>query len=98
MESGAIGDNSLTSPPDTTFGDTTIHARLNKEVTAFPYGWLAPSNQQGFFLQIDLGSVHKVKLHSFLDISDSVVWGCDFREGEGFWRSRKEFGICRLIE
>ena len=62
MENGLIPDaalsHSITNP------DTQIlpsNARLNKKVSIMPFGWVASmDNTKKEWIQIDLGSVHKV--------------------------------------
>ena len=58
MEDGRIPDASLTDDVDHQYSYPE-NARLNKEISNFPFGWMA-SIRNDEWLQIDLGSNHKV--------------------------------------
>ena len=58
MEDGRIPDASLTDDVDLQYSYPE-NARLNKEISNFPFGWMA-SIRHDEWLQIDLGSNHKV--------------------------------------
>ena len=70
MEDGRIPDASLTDVVDLQYSHPE-NARLNKEISNFPFGWMA-SIRNNEWLQIDLGSNHKVDSA----FPERVAWSC----------------------
>ena len=70
MEDGRIPDASLTDDVDLQYSYPE-NARLNKEISNFPFGWMA-SIRNDEWLQIDLGSNHKVDSI----FPERVAWSC----------------------
>ncbi len=68
MESGEIPDAALSQTTfDPSHTNNPVNARLNKDVLQFPYGWatsMDPTKKE--WIQIDLGSMHKVCLLRFM--------------------------------
>eukprot|EP00794_Sanderia_malayensis_P000312 gene312-942_t len=61
MESGRIPDEALSqSTPDSSGSFDPANARLNKIVSQYPNGWAPYDYTKKEWIQIDLGSVHKI--------------------------------------
>lgn len=60
MEDSRIPDEALSHNVVNDDSSKPNNVRLNKVVTAFPFGWLAPKGDKTEWLQIDLGSTHKI--------------------------------------
>ena len=65
MEKVLIPDGALTDSVGSS-SDDLVKARLNKVVTNYPFGWCPTSSDptKRDWIQVDLGSVHKVSQSS----------------------------------
>ena len=69
IESGKVPDeafqDNIETPVAHQVNINPTDARLNKVVSSYPFGWMAPADKQAW-LQIDLGTMFKVRIFNLV--------------------------------